>query len=85
MDVFAKEGFLVNHAKIQECSQMPKFLGLLVDTRNLLFLVPADKLERLKAEMIELQDQKVILKRRLAGVAGFLMSLARAFGLVARL
>ena len=85
MDVLARVGFLVNHAKRQASSQMPKFLGLLVDNRNLKFLVPPDKLECLEAEMIVLQESGIILKRSLAGVAGFLMSLARAFGPVTML
>ena len=75
---------MVNAAKSKPISQIPRYLGLNLDTVNLRFLVPDDKIGAF-FDRVASADFSNITKRKLASILGFLMSFARALGPIVRM
>ena len=58
-----KCGFLVNMAKLPPISQMPKALGLMVDTQKLMHFIPEPKIMDFLHKLGPILVQKTILKK----------------------
>ena len=75
--------FLGFEFKESKCEWTPtcvrRHLGVIVDTQRELFLVPADKLQRLRAEAAALLATPRVVARRLARFCGLAISIHLAF------
>ena len=64
-----------------ESRQLGKWLGVIIDTARMLFVVPEKKIIKLKSILTELINDFPNLKvRRIASVSGFVISLSVALG-----
>jgi hypothetical protein len=78
--VAKQAGWLFSEAKEQEPSTCTRFLGYNLNTSNMKFEVPEDKVEKVLKKVSGLLDRKVITtNRKVARVVGHLASLYRAF------
>lgn len=64
---------------VWEPSQKIMFLGLELDSENKEVRIPVEKVEALRSNIAFLLEQKEVSARQLAGIAGRLISVARAF------
>ena len=80
-----KCGWLVNMAKLPPISQIPRALGLLVDTQKMMFFIPKQKLDDFLIKIRPFQELDTVLKKDLASVVGTLMSFLKALGPIVRL
>ena len=83
-DVARQAGWLFSEAKEQEPSRCCRFLGYNLNTQNMKFEVPEDKLEKALAKIKVLLEagqrpRKKITSRQLAKVVGLLCSFYRAY------
>ena len=85
IETLGKAGFIVSTSKSTKPSRQIRFLGLIIDTVQMLFLIPEDKL-------IKIEDfaRKLLLSRRVrlrdaAKFLGFLNSVSKAIGPMMRL
>ena len=81
----AKCGWQVNKAKLPPISQVPRALGLLVDTQKMMFFIPKPKMDDFFKKAQPLMELDTVLKKDLASIAGTLMSFLKALGPIARL
>jgi hypothetical protein len=78
--VASQAGWLFSEAKEQEPSTCHRFLGYNLNTTNMKFEVPEDKLERVLMKVSRLLGRKVrTTNRKVARVVGHLASLYRAY------
>lgn len=81
-----RAGFHLNYDKSNfEPTQVGKWLGTIIDTRNMTFYVPPAKLAKLKSEIENLLYQGCCTAKALARVAGTLSSMHLAIGPLVRL
>ena len=81
----ARCGWLVNRSKLPPISQIPRALGLLVDTQKLMFFIPKQKMEDFFCKTRPILESDSVLKKDLASVVGILMSFIKALGPIVRL
>lgn len=68
-----------------EPRQTGEWLGIIIDTVRMLFVVPEKKIFKLKAKLNALIDDFPMLHVRVASLGGFVMSLGVALGPIVRL
>ena len=79
-------GFKINWDKSDfEPKQKGRWLGINIDTKNMVFTVPADKLEKLKTNIRNVACNTSAMPKQLAGIAGQLSAMHLALGPVVRL
>ncbi len=82
--IYAALGFFLS---LDKCSLVPvqqnKFLGLILDSSALRFIVPADKVERFKLAAASFLQSSRVTARRIAQLAGLILSFAPAVALAA--
>ncbi len=68
---------------IEKCSLVPvqQFLGLIVDSQQLRFVVPADKIARYKRAAAAFLQRQHCSSRQIAQLAGLMLSFAPAVAL----
>ncbi len=80
--LYAALGFFLS---IEKCSLVPvqqnKFLGLIVDSQQLRFVVPADKIARYKQAAEAFLQRQHCSSRQIAQMAGLILSFAPAVAL----
>ncbi len=80
--LYAALGFFLS---IEKCSLVPvqqnKFLGLIVDSQQLRFVVPADKIARYKRAAAAFLQRQHCSSRQIAQMAGLILSFAPAVAL----
>ena len=81
----AKCGWFLNRSKLPPISQIPRALGLLVDTQKLMFFIPKPKMDDFFSKTRPILELDTILKKDLASVVGTLMSFIKALGPIVRL
>ena len=81
VEVFSSCGWVFKASKRSgDPSQSVKFLGLIVDSRDLTFSIPEDKLVRIVESCGELLRAKWVKVRKIAAVVGLIQSVRRATG-----
>ena len=80
-DLFAKAGWVFKPGKRSgEPSQVCRFLGLDIDSRDLTFNIPEDKLQKIERKATELLKRKSLKVQALASFVGLLQSVRLATG-----
>merc|ERR1712082_488623 len=79
-DPLSQVGWVFSESKMRDPSQLPIFLGFLVDTVKLTFHLPQEKLDNLVSSMEEILSQRRVMARGLASMVGKLMAAYRALG-----
>ena len=79
-------GFVCNEAKCNwEPTQEGKWLGMIVNTRDMIFTTPPDKIKKLKMKLQTSLKTNKMTAKSLASIAGTLSSLSLAVGPLTRL
>ena len=84
--VLTRAGFTINRKKSDfKPKQKGKWLGVIIDTRNMIFSVPIEKMDKLKEDITEAMERNVSTPKELAKIAGTLSSMHQAIGPLVRL
>ena len=79
--LFSKAGWVFKPGKRSgEPSQLCRFLGLVIDSRDLTFNIPEDKLESIQSKAGEMLKRKMNKVRIIASFVGLLQSVRLATG-----
>ena len=81
-----RAGLTINHSKSRlTTSQHGSYVGFLIDTQEMTFIAPAEKISHLKQKMSELVVRTRATPPDVAKIAGHLVSLSPAFGSLSQL
>lgn len=82
----ANAGFVVNEAKSNFApTQVGQWLGMIIDTKDMTFTVPLEKVQTLRSKLEKLLRQNSVTAKQLASVAGTLSSMNLAVGPMVRM
>ena len=79
-DLMGMAGWVINLDKGQLPSQQAVYLGITVDTQNMMFKLPAVKEEKILGDIAEVLAHPKVPVRKLARVTGLLQAGVRALG-----
>lgn len=86
LSLYQSAGWRINHDKTSTSpSQMIKYLGLLIDSKESRFFVPEDKLTNITQQINNLCVSSHVKARELAGILGQIAFISRACGLICKI